>query len=195
MLNPEYTMFVFRASIRTWVPAAIRNMAGSQGNGALGDRALPRNHSQTGSLRGRAGSPSTPLRSRAGHIANCCGASAIVDAAIAFVRKSPVTVTSVSTGSREARRKPRDPRGLRKHACIAWGRGASAPPRVRGGSLAVPGGAPQARMQSLGARSFRSAPNASAEPRGPRGAPQACMKSRKHQKENGGPPKRSAVCF
>ena len=57
----------------TRVPAmvpAIRNMAGSQGNGALGDRALPRNHSQTGSLRGRAGSPSTPLRSRAGHIAN-----------------------------------------------------------------------------------------------------------------------------
>ena len=37
-------------------------MAGNTGNGALGDRALPRNHRQTGSLRGRAGSPSTPLR-------------------------------------------------------------------------------------------------------------------------------------
>ena len=42
--------------------SAIRNMAGNTGNGALGDRALPRNHRQTGSLRGRAGSPSTPLR-------------------------------------------------------------------------------------------------------------------------------------
>ena len=36
----------------------------------------PRNHRQTGRLRGRAGSPSTPLRSRVGHLANCCVAIA-----------------------------------------------------------------------------------------------------------------------
>ena len=88
--------------------------------------------------------------------------------------RAPAEPTKLEDTSAPPRMRVRSlavPGVLRKHACKAWERGASAPPHMRGGSLAVPGPLPQARMHSLGARSFRSAPDASAEPRGPRAGP------------------------
>jgi hypothetical protein len=51
--------------------AALLNMVANQENGALGDRA--RKSPKSGDQQGGAGSPSTPLRMKSGHIENCFG--------------------------------------------------------------------------------------------------------------------------